>query len=114
VIKSAGPCRAIVTATSISVSLRALGTIVVVSADLVDDHWWLGRALVQKREARGKGLGTLALHHLQDEVGRSHVKVVQVAPGGYFDDNREQQFNFYLKNGFKPVRGQEGLLEWRL
>lgn len=80
-----------------------------VSADIVEDHWWIARALVRRPEDRGKGLGSIALARLLQEVRRSTVQLVWVAPGGY-GSNPSQVTRFYKKHGF--VQRRDGLMIW--
>jgi hypothetical protein len=71
----------------------------VVSADLMNDHWWISRALVNPPKARSLGLGSKLIQKLLDELKSSPIKRIEVAPGGY-ESKTKKQFNFYIKNGF--------------
>lgn len=78
------------------------------SADLINDnHWHICRVNVIK-DHRGKGLGSAMLKTLVEEVRKKGGKLITVHPGGY-DGNTEEQFNFYLKNGFSHSADEGGL-----
>lgn len=66
--------------------------------DIEQDSWYISRVLVAQ-SFRGKGIGSKVLQILLNEIKKAGGKKVIVTPGGY-DNNKEQQFNFYLKNGF--------------
>lgn len=77
--------------------------------------WWISRVMVPSA-FRGEGLGSRMLGLLLGGIQEVHredklFRGVVVTPGGYGVDPRRQRA-FYLKIGFKPVIGDEGLLEW--
>ncbi|MGD9749419.1 MAG: GNAT family N-acetyltransferase [Acidimicrobiia bacterium] len=76
----------------------------------IGDDWLITRVLVVG--ARGRGIGSQLLQAALQEAARLGAKRVIVAPGGYEGDT-ERQFNFYMKNGFKPCSEPEGALEWK-
>lgn len=80
------------------------------AADLVGDYWWVSRVIVRLPGNRGRGLGSLVLTRLLQEIQGQPCKRVHVSPGGYHDDT-EKQRAFYLKNGFKPTDAPD-LLVW--
>jgi GNAT superfamily N-acetyltransferase len=82
------------------------------SADNLGSHWWLARAIVDPAEHRGKGIGSDMLKRLLAAVARQGCTELHVTPGGY-EGLTKRQFNFYLKNGFAHVEGNEHLLIWR-
>ena len=68
------------------------------SADRTSEHvWWINRVLVQPEECRGKGIGTVLVQLLKENLKGQGT--LTVCPGGYSDDV-ERQKNFYLKCGF--------------
>lgn len=63
------------------------------------DAWYISRVFV-KEHLRGKSIGSQVLQTLLSEIKKQNTKKVIVSPGGY-DNDKDRQFNFYLKNGFK-------------
>jgi len=78
---------------------------------IVNDEWWIARAIVKPETLRGKGLGSKMLSLLKDEVIKQGCKKLFVCPGGY-EENKEKQFNFYIKNGFEKDKNDDGQLIW--
>lgn len=73
-----------------------------VSADLIyprENIWWISRAIIQPKEYRNQGIGSLLLKEVIETITYLNGSKIYVIPGGY-DQNTEKQCNFYLKNGF--------------
>ena len=81
--------------------------------NLGDGRWWVSRVLVAVRNMRGQGIGSKILQRAVQEVLKRdpNAKII-VSPGGY-DNNTEQQFNFYKKNGFVPLDGDPDSLIYK-
>ena len=69
--------------------------------------WYVNRVLVTSPDSRGSGLGTQVLEALKDAVRSQGGREMIVEPGGYGADPDKQK-NFYVKNGFKPYRDENG------
>ena len=84
--------------TTCSIAQVIDGKISIAQADnLFDGRWWIGRVNVQSE--KNKGTGTKLLKRLIEEILKQGNFDIIVAPGGY-SDKKEQQINFYKKNGF--------------
>lgn len=96
---------------SISVLLVIDGKVSIASADnLMDGRWWISRVKLQGLQT-GKGFGTMLLKKLVTEIMSFGDTKIIVAPGGY-NENKEQQVNFYKKNGFVDTE-EKGLLIYK-
>jgi hypothetical protein len=74
-------------------------------------RWWLARVNINNPAAHGLGVGTKMLTLMKEAlVTRPGFKEILVAPGGYGSDEK-RQWDFYVKNGFKPFE-KDGLL-WK-
>lgn len=70
--------------------------IAVANMDFMDDHWWLARLKVNKPYRRN-GLGRQLVKCLKENCNNYSILV---APGGYFELTKEEQFSFYERCGF--------------
>ena len=100
----------------VSISVRRtdsplLVAVAVAQANILGDRWWVSRVIVRNAEARGKGLGSIALQRMLAVIGRISALPVYVCPGGY-ENNLEQQFAFYLSHGFVSVADEPTMLIW--
>jgi GNAT superfamily N-acetyltransferase len=78
---------------------RVIQNRAVAEATEMGDHWYVNRVLVQPKEMRSKGIGSLLLQTLVKEIRKDSTKRIIVTPGGYATELEKQQ-NFYKKNGF--------------
>ncbi len=83
----------------------------VAQADRLDDRWWVSRVLVPQSQARGQGLGSIAVQRMLAVIAGISDRPVYVSPGGY-QDNTEQQYRFYLRNGFRRIEPETDCLVW--
>lgn len=96
---------------NVSVSQVNNDKLSIASADnMLDGRWWISRVNVQGVE-RGKGIGSILLKKLVEEILFYGETNIIVAPGGYHEDS-EKQYNFYRKNGFVNFN-EEGLLIYK-
>jgi len=99
----------------VSISIHRLDSRVfaaaIAQADNHGDRWWVSRVLVRNPDKRGQGLGSIALQRMLAVIAGLSRLPVYVAPGGY-EDNTEQQFRFYLKNGFQRIENDSKNLVW--
>ena len=84
-----------------------LRAIAIANMDFMGDHWWLARLKVDK-SYRKNGLGRQLVNHLKDN---SKGYSILVAPGGYFELTKEEQFSFYERCGFVKQTEDTLLLE---
>jgi predicted N-acetyltransferase YhbS len=65
--------------------------------------WYIARALINPPKSRNNGIGSKLMTEFKKTIIKnSNTKKCIVTPGGY-SDNKEEQFNFYLKNGFTKL-----------
>ena len=81
--------------------------IAIANMDFMGDHWWLARLMV-KKPYRNNGLGRQLVNHLKEN---SKGYSILVAPGGYFELTKEEQFSFYEHCGFTKQTEDTLLLE---
>jgi hypothetical protein len=97
---------------SVSVMTVNNGKVSIASADnLLDGRWWISRVNVQGVE-KGKGVGSILLQRLLQEVLKLGQTKIIVSPGGYYED-KDRQFNFYKKNGFIESEESSELLIYK-
>jgi len=84
-----------------------LRAIAIANMDFMGDHWWLARLKVDKLY-RKNGLGRQLVNHLKDN---SKGYSILVAPSGYFELTKEEQFSFYERCGFVKQTEDTLLLE---
>lgn len=80
----------------------------VMNADNMDfakeGRWWFARAVINKPEHRGQGIGSRMLSMLKYELLKQpSFKELLVSPGGYGEEEARQQ-RFYVKNGFVEIK----------
>lgn len=80
---------------------------------LGNGQWWISRVLVNNPKIRRQGIGSEILQRAIKEVLKHEPKArIIVSPGGY-DMDTESQFNFYRKNGFVDLEGEEDTLIYK-
>jgi GNAT superfamily N-acetyltransferase len=72
--------------------------------------WYLNRVLIRKPESRRKGLGSLMVKRLQEELRKTDCTKLIVEPGGYGSVPEELRI-FYERCGF--VLHEDGYMEWK-
>lgn len=81
-----------------SISIIIDNKLSIAQADNINGTWWISRVNVNQLQ-RNKGIGSLLLNNLIKEILKLGDFKIVVCPGGY-NENIEQQYNFYIKNGF--------------
>jgi len=72
--------------------------------------WWISRIKLFPNVPTGNGIGSMLLEKLKNEMRKRDCCLI-VCPGGYAE-NRDEQFNFYIKNGFEYIDNDKYALEW--
>jgi GNAT superfamily N-acetyltransferase len=88
-----------------------------ISADLLYPEkriWWISRAIIQPKEYRNQGIGSLLLKNVIEAIVQLNGSEIYVSPGGYMQDTKKQ-YNFYEKNGFiLDILDQEEILVYSI
>lgn len=98
----------------VSISMNCMlgkGEGAIASADRLSQRQWLVSRVFVPEFYRSKGVGSLLLTKLKEELAKVHqFRRVMVSPGGYGSDP-ERLHRFYTRNGFNK-QGEENIYVW--